>query len=930
MFMRFIKYIVILAAFYVLPAAVLAVPSVTGSIPEPVKVTSVEGITEYRLANGLKVLLFPDPGKPTMTVAITYLVGSRHENYGESGMAHLLEHLVFKPTRNYSGENGTKTPKDVLDSLGARFNGSTTCDRTNYFISFPASDENQRTVLALEAERMINCMVGVDPAKAAEQLKTEMTVVRNEFEAGENSPFHATMKRTLGAAFEWSNYGKTTIGCKADIENVDIERLGAFYRNYYQPDNAVLLVAGKMDEAKTLDQINELFGCIPKPSRKLQKTYTVDPVQDGERLVTVRRVGDTPAVMIVYKTPAASDEQNASMELLAAIMASPPSGRLYKALVETRKAAMVFAFTGSTAEPGYLLCGALLPRGGNVDEVRNEMIKVLENVAKEPITAEEVERARREFLTQVELSLKDSSMLGIDLSEYIALGDWRMFFLNRDRVKAVIPENVQQAAVTYFKGSNRTAGQFIPTEKPDRAEVPAVKDMSVMMKDYKGGAALANGEAFDTAPAAIDSRTVRFTIPDGLKCAVVPGKTRGNAVSAAIRLHFGEEKALQGKRITGGLCGSMLMRGTENHTRQQIKDEFDRLKAQVSIGGSAEGAYVQITTVKENFAEVMKLVTEILRKPNFPAKEFAILVQENIAMIESQRSEPSAQARLALRSHMQPYPEEHVRYVGSFDKDIQLLKSSKVEDAKDFHRAFYGGSGEMAVAGDVDAAELKQLVNRLFGDWKPAVPYVRIPRQFFSVKPLDDSLETPDKANAFFIAGMGIKMRDDDPDYPAMMFANYMLGGGTFKNRLMQRIREKDGLSYGVGSSLDISSQDAAGEWVSYAILNPVNIRKLEAAFQEELAKALKDGFGEKEIAAARQGWMQGREVGRSREGELASRLARLLLVDRTMAFEDELEKKVAVLNNEQILTVLRKYFDPARLSIVKAGDFKNTSKPKK
>ncbi len=926
--MRVIKYIMILSALCVLQACVQT--AATGSIPEPVKITSVEGITEYRLANGLKVLLFPDPSKPTMTVSITYLVGSRHENYGETGMAHLLEHLVFKPTKNYSGENGAKTPKDILDSLGARFNGTTDYDRTNYFISFPASDENQKTIFALEAERMVNCMVGADPAKAAEQLKTEMTVVRNEFEAGENSPFYATMKRTVGAAFEWSNYGKPVIGCKADIENVNVERLGAFYRNYYQPDNAVLLVAGRMDEAKTLAMINEIFGRIPKPSRILQKTYTVDPVQDGERQVTVRRVGDTPAVLIVYKTPAGSDEQDASLDLLTKIMTSPPSGRLYKALVETKKAVSVFAFTSSTAEPGYLLCGAMLPKGGNVDEVRDIMIQTLENTAKEPITTEEVDRARQEYLTQVELMLKDSSRLGISLSEYIAIGDWRMFFLSRDRVKAATPANIQQAGAAYFKSANRTVGQFIPTEKPDRAEIPAAKDVTAMTKDYKGGTPIASGEVLDTAPAAIDSRTVRFTTPAGLKCAVVPGKTRGNAVSAAIRLHFGEEKALQGKRITGSLCASMLMRGTEKHTRQQIKDEFNRLKAQVSIGGSAEGLYVQISTVKENFAEVMKLVTEVLRQPNFPANEFTLLVHQNIAGIESQRSEPAAQAGLAFMAHQHPYPEEHVRHIGGFDEDILALKADKVEQAKAFHAAFYGGSGEMAVVGDVDAAGVKQLVGGLLGDWKPAVAYVRIPRQFFSVEPINLSLETPDKANAFFMAGMGIKMRDDDPDYPAMMFANYMLGGGTFKNRLVQRIREKDGMSYGVGSWLDISSEDAAGDWMSYAILNPANSRKVEAAFQEELARALKDGFGVEEIAAARHGWMQNREVGRARESELANRLAGLLLTDRTMAFEADLEKKVAALDNEQILAALRKHFKPAQLSIVKAGDFKNAAKAKK
>lgn len=925
--MRFIQVLAVIAAFCLFP---LHAEPPAQAIPAPVKVTSVEGITEYQLANGLKVLLFPDPSKPTITVAITYLVGSRHENYGETGMAHLLEHLVFKPTKNYSGENGTKTPKDILDSMGAYFNGTTSYDRTNYYITFPASDENQKTIFDLEAERMVNCMVGVDPVKAAAQLKTEMTVVRNEFEAGRNDPIGATMEQTLSAAFDWSNYGKSTIGCKADIENVDIGRLGAFYRNYYQPDNAVLLVAGKIDEAKTIAQINDIFGRIPKPTRKIQKTYTVDPEQDGERLVTVRRVGDTPAVMAVYKTPAGSDEQDVSLDVLSRIMTSPPSGRLYKALVESKKAAMAFSSSSSTTEPGYVFYMAILSKGGNVDEVRECMTGLLENIAKEPITKEEVERARREILTQTELYLKNSSSLGVGLSEYIALGDWRMFFLNRDRVKKVTPDSVQKVAATYLKSSNRTVGQFIPTAKPDRVEVPAVKDVAAMVKDYKGEAPMTQGEDFDTTPAAIEQRTVRFATPAGLKCAVVPRKTRGDVVVATMRLHIGEEKALQNKQTIGSLCGSMLMRGSKNHTRQQIKDEFDRLKAQVYIGGSAEGIYVQVKTVKENFAEVMKLVTEILRQPDFPVKELDILVKENIAMVDNQRTEPAAQASRALSSHMRPYPKEHVRHTGTFDEDVQELKSAKVDDLKTFHTDFYGGAGEMAVVGDVAPAEIKQMVNGLFGDWKPSVAYVRIPAKLFAVEPMNRSLETPDKTNAFFYASLGMKLRDDDPDYPAMTFANYMLGGGTFKNRFMQRIREKDGLSYGTSSWLGVSSQDEVGTWTAYAIFNPTNAQKLEAAFNEEIAKALKDGFTTKEIADAKHSWMQGRKVARAQENALAGLLTRLLLVDRTMAYEADLEAKVNALSNEQIMAAMHKYFEPAKLSVVRAGDFNSAAKAKK
>ena len=253
-------------------------------LPAPVKVASVEGITEYRLANGLRVLLFPDPSKASITVNITYLVGSRMEGYGETGMAHLLEHMMFK------GSAGHPHIPQELTSHGASPNGTTSEDRTNYFETFNATDENLNWALSLESDRMINSFID------NKDLQSEFSVVRNEFESGENNPQRILGERVASTAYLWHNYGKATIGSKEDIEKVPIANLKAFYKKYYQPDNAVLTIAGKIDEAKTLELVNQYFGIIPKPARKLEEPYTVEPTQDGERLVELRRVGDVQLV----------------------------------------------------------------------------------------------------------------------------------------------------------------------------------------------------------------------------------------------------------------------------------------------------------------------------------------------------------------------------------------------------------------------------------------------------------------------------------------------------------------------------------------------------------------------------------------------------------------------------------------------------------
>jgi len=338
--------------------------------PPPKKIASVEGITEYRLGNGLQVLLFPDPSRPKVTVNLTVFVGSRHEGYGETGMAHLLEHMVFK---------GTPTHPDIPGAMkerGAQFNGTTSYDRTNYFETLTATDDNLEFAIKLEADRMVN-----SPIKG-EELSTEFSVVRNEFEMGENSPEAVLTQRMEAVAYEWHNYGKSTIGNRSDIERVPVDNLRAFYKKFYQPDNAMLVVAGKFDEKKALDSINKYFGSLPRPDRKLPTTYTEEPPQDGERVVTLRRVGDVGLVGLLYHVPSGPHPEYPAVKVLASILGSEPSGRLYKALVETKQASSVSVSPAALHDPGMLEIMAEVNTKDRaaLEKVRDEIYKVLDEV----------------------------------------------------------------------------------------------------------------------------------------------------------------------------------------------------------------------------------------------------------------------------------------------------------------------------------------------------------------------------------------------------------------------------------------------------------------------------------------------------------------------------------------------------------------------
>ncbi len=882
------------------------------------KVTSVEGITEYRLANGLHVLVFPDPSKSTITVNMTYLVGSRQEGSGERGMAHLLEHMVFKGSTKH-----TDIPKE-LTAHGSRPNGSTSWDRTNYFETFQATDENLKWALDLESDRMVNSFI------RKSDLDSEMTVVRNEFEMGENSPFNVLFERAMSSAYTWHPYGRAVIGNRADIENVPIDKLQAFYKKFYQPDDAILTVAGKVEEAKVLPLIAQYFGPIPAPTRKLDTSYTVEPAQDGEREVTLRRMGDIQAVLSVFHVPAGSDPDYPAIDVLIGILSDNPAGRLHKALVDNKKASQIIGFDLQLNEPGMAVLGAILTKTDSVDEARKILIDTIDSVAKEPPSKEEVERAKTRQLKDIELQLRDSEKIGLFMSEWASMGDWRLMYLDRDRLRKVTPEDVQRVAQAYLKSSNRTIAEFIPDPKPDRSVIPAKTDYEAALKDYKGEAAMAQGEAFDPSPANIESRVERKKLASGLKVSLLAKKTRGNTVSATLRLHFGTVDSLNGKSTAASLAMATLIRGTKNKNRQQIQDELDRLKAQVEISGGATNVTATVQTVRENLPAAMRLVAEVLKEPVFPESEFDQIKKSELTNAEFGKSEPQAIAPAELARAMNPHPKGDVRATLLPAERIEELQKTTLADAKKFYQDFIGASNsELAIVGDFDSKELLKLADELFGSWKSPAPFQRVSDPYRKIEPVNRTIETPDKENAMFMAGIRLNLSDTDPDYPALKLADYMLGGGFLNSRLATRIRQKEGLSYGVASGMSASPVEKNGTFRIYAIAAPQNVAKVEIATKEELEKALKDGFTADEIAAAKSGWLQSQKVNRSEDSALAGMLAARDYDNRTMTYDADLEQKVNALTPQQISDALRRNFDVASLSIVKAGDFKKVAATK-
>ena len=893
--------------------AALAGPLSTYAQALPAGVTnvrSVEGIDEYRLANGLQLLLVPDDSKPTITVNLTYRVGSRYENYGETGMAHLLEHMLFKGT--------PKNPQvwSEFKRRGLQGNGSTWFDRTNYTAVLAVNDDNLKWYIGWLADSMVNSFI------ARKDLDTEMTVVRNEMESGENSPDRILLQRVMALMYDWHNYGHDTIGARADVENVDIPRLQAFYHQYYQPDNATLIVSGKMNEARVLAWISQSFGVIKKPTRKLPMLYTIDPAQDGERSVTLRRIGGAPLVYAGYHVPAGASADFAAVELLRVVLGDTPSGRLHKRLTDKQLAATTSAFGFGLHDPGIFIAGAELAPGQDVDKARTELLAAVESLKAEPITADELQRAKVKWLNEWEQAFTSPENIGFALSESIAQGDWRMFFLTRDRVRAMTLAEVQRVAESYLLPDNRTLATYIPTDKPQRSPKPVTVDVAEVMKNFKPAAAAAKVEAFDATPANIDARTQTFNA-GGVKVALLPKGTRGGAVTGEMTLRFGDEKTTQGLGEIGHVVASLLDKGTTTLTRQQVQDRLDALKTDIQISGSANFVSVAFNTRREHLPAAVALIADLLRHPSLTPEALDEVKRQSLTWIEQQRKEPQFIAKNTLARLNNPYPRGDLRYESTPEEMIEDVQAVTLDKLRDFHARFYGAStGEFAAVGDIDVAATRAALTAGFGDWATRMAYTRLPRPAQPAKPARLLISTPDKQNAIMLVRETVGLTNKDADYPALMMADYLLGVGT-GSRLWKRIRESEGLSYGVGTGMSWSAFEPNSSWQGYAIFAPQNRAKVEASFNDEVAKTLKDGFSAKELSEGINSLLAFRRLNRAQDSYLAPTIRENQFLGRTFAREAEVDSLIGKLTLDQVNAALRKYVKPGDFAAAYAGDFK-------
>ena len=882
------------------------------------KTASVEGITEYMLDNGLKVLLFPDNSAQTITVNITYKVGSRHEGYGEKGMAHLLEHMVFKGTPKHPN-----IPEE-LTSHGARPNGTTWYDRTNYFETFNATDENLDWALDLESDRMLNSYV------AKEDLESEFSVVRNEFEMGENSPTGVLIDKVISSAFLWHNYGNSTIGNRSDIERVPIDNLKAFYKKYYRPDNSVLMITGKFDGDKTLALVEKKFGPLKNPDKPLVDVPTIEPPQDGEKRVVLSRVGDLQLVSALYHTPAGSHEDYAAMAVAEDILTDEPSGRLYKALVDGKKASSLWSFTPFTKEPAFMYINVDVPSDKSLNEAETTLLSLLDELPNNPVTDEEVNRAKSNILKQADQIFRNSSRLGTYMSEFIGSGDWRLAFIFRDRVESMTADKVNAAIQRYLINTNRTVGKFIPTKTPMRVDIEHTVGVQDLVVNYKGKEGMGEGEAFDVSYENIQNRLDTGVLKQNpIEYGLIKKNNRGETVTLSFTIRTGNVDQLMNKGLAARYTARMLNKGTKTKSRQDIEDKLSDIKSSINFSGSNGKVTTNINTTNEHLNETLDLMMDMLKNPNFDATELEKLKTQDLADIEQNKTEPQFLAMRKMGLINQKHQKGHPLYSMTIEEEIQAINEASVEDLKKYYDDFYGisNSATLTAIGNIEEDALKAYFDSQLGDFKSDKTYTPISDKYKSNKAVNEKIKTPDKKNAISFGMLPFESSADQEDFAAIQIAGEILGGGFLSSRIANRLRQKDGVSYGAGAGVNVDDDKNNKNSVMYvyAIYGPENAGKVQLGFDEEIARYIKDGITEEELKTAVDGWVQGQSVSRAKDNELSGVINNNLYYDRDLNFQKDVEARVSSLTVEDVNQVIKKYIKPFKdWTVVNAGDFED------
>jgi len=895
----------VLAALLVLSASLplspttLAAPSgpaATARQPLRTVQTPVGPISTLTLANGLEVVLKENHAAPVVTWVVTYKVGSRNEAVGWTGSTHLLEHMLFKGTKQL----GKGQIAQLLQRNGASFNATTAPDRTNYFETYPS--DRLELGIRLEADRMRNALI------LDSERQSEMTVVRNEMERGESNPDWNLYEAVTAAAYRSHPYHHPTIGWRSDVEGVPTERLRAFYDTYYHPDNAIAVLVGDFRTADAIRLIEEHFGAIPA-SGNIPPMYTSEEAQLGQRRVTLHRRGESNLVQAGWHIPDVRHADIAPLLVLETLLGSGKTARLYQSLVETRLATEAWADCGRNHDPSLFRLGITLQQGISHADGEKALHDAIRSLQTTPVTERELRKALNQTEAGMVFAKEGTEGLAKMLGEYAAMsGSWERGFELLEQIRTVTPADLRRVASQYLVPDNETVGWMV--SEPDGPVPPPPRN---------AGSGAATGstarveplpwqdfELKPSTPARLVT-PVKRVLSSGLTVLVLENPGNGTVfLNGYVRAGGLLDPA--GKDGVAGLTAQLLDEGTATRSKLQIADSLEFVGASLGYGSGNEATSIQASSLQKDFPLVLDLLADTLRNPSFPVEDLEKARSRWITSIRQGEEEPDNRAERAFNQAI--YPTGHPLRMLDPEQAIRALEGISRDDLVAFHRAHYGPDALiLAVVGDVKADDVVKQLERRFGNWKRVQPRPLNVPPAPGARPETITIPMPQVTNVAMAFGNPTTLRRDDPDYQAARVANFVIGGSPLSARLGVKLRDEMGLTYDVRSSLDAGL--TASPWVATITVNPANVEKARTALRSEIDRYVKDGITPDELEKAKRTLVGNQAVRLSTSAGMASGLAGIGLYGLPADTWAKFPGLVQSLTQQEVNRVIRRLITP-------------------
>jgi zinc protease len=910
----------------------------SGSLPANVEwVDSLGGISQYRLkSNGMTILLKRNDAAPVITFEVVYHVGSRNEAPGNTGSAHLLEHLLFnKSTQNFGRAHGHKTFQEVLYAAGCDYsstNMTTWNDRMNGYSTLPA--DKLELAMKIEADRLGRALI------LDSERQPEMTVVRNEYEIGENNPAVALNKAVVGAAIVAHPYHWDTIGYRSDIEGVSTETLRQHYKNFFWPDNAEAILVGDFEPEAALRMFAREFGAFPRSTKPIPAVITVEPPQEGERRVIVRRPGQVGLVEIAYMRPNSLHADFIPLDVLATILGSGINARLYQALVEKGLATDVSASNYTLRDPFPILIDATVAPGVSHQKVEDAMKQALYEIGKKGITAEELARAKNQVEVLVIRGRDGTYELASSLGEAVASANWKWFVNYVDTMKRVTTADVQRVAAAYLVPDHATVGWFVPAAEERKAEARNPQKApgaggSVESSAASGSSAAepARAKKADPAPRAkagkeapsaalpvhsFAERTLHRVLRNGITLDVL-----GNHAVPTVAVHgivlAGRVHNPKGQPAVAQLTAMMMERGTTTQSKRAIAARLDGVGAQINVSSDTYGTTIQGSALSRDARLLLSILADEMKHPAFADSELKKAKAE--MKTDVLRAYDDTRQRAIDRLTQTAYGPGHPYRAPTIEEMLANVQGARPSDLRAFHKDRYVGSGiYLAIVGDVDpeaiAAEVESLLGDLPQGSRPSMDLPRTGRE----KAVREAVPLRGKANMDLVFGAASGLRRQDADYEAALVANAALGQSSLSSRLGKRVRDTEGLTYSIFSRF-IMTDFLDGVWLADIAVAPANLAKAMKSSREVIEDYCKNGITDEEVAIQKSFFAGNYQVQLATNAGIALALAVAEKFGYGPSYLDEFPERVRKVTREQVNAAIRTHLDPTKLSVIVAGD---------